>query len=158
MARWAATDEQRKADATERLRLAAIGIASRDSIDPVELHELDGLLQTAGKSRSQFAADVGRLAAIAELRRQIAVIDEAALRRAADDAKRDLDSVRAAGEGITPWNGSAADQRRWDEASVAQVRRQNEAQAKIRLAGEELANLQGRRKQLQELESAAGRL
>src|ERR1700733_14669335 len=147
MARWAATDEQRKADATERLRLAAIGIASRDSIDPVELHELDGLLQTAGKSRSQFAGDAARLAAIAELRRQIAVIDEAALRRAADDAKRDLDSVRAAGEGITPWNGSAADQRRWDEAP-----------AKIRLAGEELANLQGRRKQLQELESAAGRL
>jgi len=155
MARWAAADAQRKAEALQRLKSAAVDLASRDSIDPVELHELDALLYSAGKTKSQLAADVMRWANIAHLREQITSTDEAALRKELSDAGRDYDAVLEQGSAIEPFNGSPRDQQRWNAESAAQVRRQNDGRARIQQAQDRVNDLHHRRKQLESLELEA---
>ena len=157
MTRFAAADEKRKTDALERLKSAAVDLASReDAIDPVELAQLDALLYSAGRSRSQFAADVGRWHNIAELRRQLASVDESALLKELADAGKDFDRILEAGSAVEPFNGSHKDQQRWNVESAAQVRRQNEGRARIEQAQARVANLRQRRAKLAELEGEAG--
>jgi hypothetical protein len=155
LARFAAADDNRKTEALQKLRAAAVDIATRETVDAAELRELDALLYSAGKSRNQLAADVARWCSIEELRRQVAAADEAALLKELADAGRDYDRILEAAGAVAAWNGSHADQRRWNEQSAAQVERQNDGRARIQRAQERVTDLRRWREKLAELEAAA---